>query len=104
MVRHQVAALNDVPVGGNKAFDVSGKSVLLCRSSSSVFAAENMCSHAYALLEGGKMKGAYLFCPLHGVRFDLRSGAPSGTLTKKSITVYQVSVEGDEVFVELPDA
>lgn len=104
MARHRVAALDDVPEGGNKAFDVLGKSVLLCRASTGVFAAENMCSHAYALLEGGKVKGAYLFCPLHGVRFDLRSGAPSGTLTKKSIAVYPVSVEGGEVFVEMPDA
>ncbi len=103
MARHRIAALADVPEGGNRAFEIGGKSVLLCRSSANVYAAENMCSHAFALLEGGKVKGPYLFCPLHGVRFDLRTGAPSGNLTKKSIAIYPVSVDGDEVYAELPD-
>jgi 3-phenylpropionate/trans-cinnamate dioxygenase ferredoxin subunit len=33
----------------------------------------------------------------------MRTGAPNGTLTKKPITVYPVSVEGDDVVVDLPD-
>lgn len=103
MARHRIAALAEVPEGGNKAFDVAGKSVLLCRSSSGVFAAENMCSHAFAFLEGGKIKGPHIFCPLHGVRFDLRTGTPSGNLTKKSIAVYPVTIDGDDVFAELSD-
>jgi 3-phenylpropionate/trans-cinnamate dioxygenase ferredoxin subunit len=104
MADHRIAALADVPEGGNKAFTINGKSVLLCRSSTGIFASENMCSHANALLEGGKIKGAYLFCPLHGVRFDLRNGSPSGNLTKKSIAVFAARIEDDQVFVELPDA
>ncbi|AUW60418.1 ferredoxin [Sphingobium sp. SCG-1] len=103
MTLHQVAALSDLPETGNKAFDVAGRSVLLCRSSTGLFAIENMCSHAYALLEGGKVKGPYIFCPLHGVRFDLRDGSPSGNLTKKPITVYAAQVADDQVYVELPD-
>jgi 3-phenylpropionate/trans-cinnamate dioxygenase ferredoxin subunit len=103
MARHRIAALGEVPEGGNRAFDVEGRSILLCRSSAGVFAADNICSHAFSYLEGGRVKGVYLFCPLHGVRFDLRSGAPSGNLTKKSLSVYPVRVEGDEVFAELPD-
>ncbi len=103
-MRHRIAALSDVPEGGNKAFEIGGRSVLLCRSTSGVFAVENMCSHALAHLEGGKIKGPHIFCPLHGVRFDLRTGAPNGTLTKKPITIYPVSVENDEIFAELPHA
>jgi len=103
MTRQRIAMLSDVPEGAGKAFDVAGRSVLLCRSAAGLFAAENMCSHALAHLEGGKVKGPYLFCPLHGVRFDLRTGAPSGNLTKKPIATYPVTVEGDEIFAELPD-
>jgi len=103
MAMQRVAALGDVPEGGNKAFDAGGKSVLLCRTAAGVFAVENMCSHQLAALEGGKVKGPHLFCPLHGVRFDMRTGAPNGTLTKKPITVYPVSIDGDDVMVELPN-
>ncbi|KQX17485.1 MULTISPECIES: Rieske (2Fe-2S) protein [unclassified Sphingomonas] len=103
MARHRVAALAELPENGNKAFDAGGASVLLCRSAAGIFAVENRCSHQLAGLEGGKVKGPHIFCPLHGVRFDLRTGAPNGTLTKKPIAVYPVSVEGDEVIVDLPD-
>ena len=102
MAQVRVAALDEVPEGGNRAFDVGGRSILLCRSSAGVFAAENMCSHAFATLEGGKVRGVHLFCPLHGMRFDLRTGAPSGQLTKKQIAVYPVTVEDGAVFVALP--
>lgn len=103
MAKQRVAALGDVPEGGNKAFDAGGKSILLCRTASGVFAVENMCSHQLAGLEGGKVKGAHIFCPLHGVRFDMRTGEPNGSLTKKPIAIYPVSVEGDDVLVEMPD-
>jgi 3-phenylpropionate/trans-cinnamate dioxygenase ferredoxin subunit len=103
MPRQRIAALAELPDTGNKAFDAGGRSVLLCRSAAGVFAVENMCSHQLAGLEGGKVKGVHIFCPLHGVRFDLRTGEPNGTLTRKPITVYPVSVEGDDVLVELPD-
>jgi len=103
MARQHIANLSDVPESGNRAFDVAGRSVLVCRSGAGVFAAENMCSHALSPLEGGKVKGPHLFCPLHGVRFDLRTGAPSGSLTKKPIATYKVTVEEDEIFAELPD-
>ncbi|ARR54513.1 ferredoxin [Rhizorhabdus wittichii DC-6] len=103
MAKQRIAALDDVPEGGNKAFDACGKSVLLCRTGAGVFAIENMCSHAFAHLEGGKVRGPHIFCPLHGVRFDMRTGAPNGTLTKKPIAVYPVSVEDGKIVVDLPD-
>lgn len=103
MAKQRIAALDDVPEGGNKAFDACGKSVLLCRTGAGVFAIENMCSHAFAHLEGGKVRGPHIFCPLHGVRFDMRTGAPNGTLTKKPIAIYPVSVEDGEIVVDLPD-
>ena len=103
MAKQRIAALDDVPEGGNKAFDACGQSVLLCRTAAGLFAIENMCSHAFAHLEGGKVRGPHIFCPLHGVRFDMRTGAPNGTLTKKPIAVYPVSVEDGEIVVDLPD-
>ncbi len=95
-----VAKLEDVPENGNRCFEVEGRKVLLCRTTVGVFAIENMCSHAYALLEGGRMRGAHIFCPLHGIRFDMRTGAPTGELTKKPIATWPASVEGDRIMVD----
>ena len=101
MAMTRIAALDDVPENGNRAFEINGQSVLVCRTSAGVFALENMCSHAYSLLEGGKVRGKYLFCPLHGMRIDLRDGSPSGQLTKKAVAVYPVMVEEGIVMAEI---
>ncbi|RYD66106.1 MAG: ferredoxin [Sphingomonadales bacterium] len=100
--RVRVAALADVAVGVSVPVEVEGRSLLVCRSASGVYAIENLCSHQLAKLEGGKLKGPHIFCPLHGVRFDMRTGAPNGTLTKKPINVYETTVEDDEVYAQLP--
>jgi 3-phenylpropionate/trans-cinnamate dioxygenase ferredoxin component len=98
----KLASLADLPETGSVAVAVAGRSVLVCRSSAGVFAVQNQCSHALSPLEGGKVRGPHIFCPLHGVRFDLRDGAPSGALTKAPITVYPVTLEGDDVLADLP--
>ena len=96
-----VAALSDVPDGGNRAFDVDGESILICRTKSGIFAAANKCSHAESALEGGIMKGSFLFCPLHGARFDLRDGSTKGQLTKTPIRTYPVRLDGERILVDL---
>jgi 3-phenylpropionate/trans-cinnamate dioxygenase ferredoxin subunit len=101
MARFRIAALADLPVGGGTALEVAGRSLLICRSGAGTFVIENRCSHQLAKLEGGKIKGAHIFCPLHGVRFDMRDGSPTGTLTKTPITVFESSIEDDVLFVEM---
>ena len=103
MALHRISAVSEIPEGSSRAFTIGARSVLICHSSAGMFAVENMCSHAYALLEGGKIKGPYIFCPLHGVRFDLRNGSPNGNLTKKPLAVYSLEIVGEEVFADLPD-
>jgi 3-phenylpropionate/trans-cinnamate dioxygenase ferredoxin subunit len=103
MSRRRIAALGDVPEGSNRAFDVGGRSILICRSSADLFASDNQCSHAFSHLEAGRVTGAFLFCPLHSVRFNLRNGKPSGNLTRRSLAVYPVHVEGGEIVADLPD-
>ena len=87
-----IIAEAELPIGTNRAFDVSGESILIARTAHGIFAIENRCSHAFQTLEGGKMKAVHIFCPLHGVRFDMRDGCPSGTLTDKPIRTWPVSI------------
>jgi len=102
MPRRALAAVADLPESGSRAVDVDGRSILLCRTSAGIFAVENMCSHAFSRLDEGKVKGPHIFCPLHGIRFDLRTGVPNGNLTRRLLTTYKVSIEDGDVFVDLP--
>lgn len=87
-----IASLDDIGLNSNKAFDVAGRSVLICRTVSGVYAVENLCSHQASNLEGGKVKAHFLFCPLHGARFDMRDGSTKGKLTKTSIATFETRV------------
>ena len=99
-----VARLADLPPDSNKAVRLGGQSVLLCRTATGVFAVENRCTHQLATLEGGRLRGNYLFCPKHGARFDLRDGSTVGTLAKSPIRTFAVQVEGEEIRLECADA
>jgi ketosteroid isomerase-like protein/nitrite reductase/ring-hydroxylating ferredoxin subunit len=85
--------LAEIPCGANRAFKTAGGSVLVCHTEAGLFAVANRCTHQLAALEGGKMRGPHLFCPKHGARFDLRTGAPVGPLAKSAIQTFSVRVD-----------
>ncbi|WP_454833193.1 Rieske (2Fe-2S) protein [Pseudomonas veronii] len=60
--------------GGKIVVEVGGHSILLCRLQGEVLAVQNRCTHAGSRLESGLVEEGSIRCPLHGVRFDLRSG------------------------------
>ena len=101
MALETVAKLADVPQKGTLPIEHGGEQIVLVRSEMGVFAVENQCSHAYQELHGGKVKKVFIFCPLHGVRFDLRNGCPSGNLTDNPIKAWHCEVPGDAIAVEL---
>lgn len=93
--RLRVIKLAELPLDSNKAFKLAGRSVLLCRTAAGLFAVDNRCSHQLAPLEGGRLRGHYLFCPKHSARFDLRDGSPAGTLAKDRIQNFAVEVDAE---------
>jgi 3-phenylpropionate/trans-cinnamate dioxygenase ferredoxin subunit len=97
----RVAALDEIPENGNRAFEIGGQEILIARTPMGVFAVGAICTHQYQKLEGGKMKACYIFCPMHGIRFDMRDGKPSGTLTDKPLPRWTTSVEDGQVYVDL---
>ena len=64
----------DLPDGGTIGVEVEGRKVLLHRAGGQLYALDNLCSHAGALLSRGQVDGCVVTCPLHGSRFDLRDG------------------------------
>jgi nitrite reductase/ring-hydroxylating ferredoxin subunit len=68
-----------------------------------VFATDDVCPHAFALLSTGFLEGYVIECPLHGAMFDVRSGK-SETATYKDLRTYAVEVREGELFVDLETA
>lgn len=97
----RVASVSEVPESSNRTFEVGGTSVLIAHAPMGLFAVGAICSHQSTQLEGGKMKACFIFCPLHGVRFDLRDGKPAGTLTDQPIPTFPVKVEGGDILIDV---
>ncbi len=94
-----VCAVADVPEGSAHRVVVDGTPVAVVHTEGEWFAVSDVCSHADVSLSEGEVDGCTLECWLHGSRFDLRTGEPSGPPAVTPIPVYGVSLEGDTVFV-----
>ena len=94
-----VAKTGDIEKGKCHPVEVEGHNVLIAQTKNGDFyAVENLCSHADAKLEGGRVRGNHIMCPLHGARFDLRDGS-HGPPAWAPIKTYALKVDGDDVCV-----
>jgi nitrite reductase/ring-hydroxylating ferredoxin subunit len=69
----------DLPGDSTHHVEVDGAPVLLSRSSDGELCAiSDVCSHEGGTLSEGRREGDTVVCPLHGSRFDLRTGKALG--------------------------
>jgi 3-phenylpropionate/trans-cinnamate dioxygenase ferredoxin component len=101
MTPRAVGSLRELEVGSVRRLDVDGVAVCLVRTSDAVHAVSDVCSHADVSLAEGELDGNTIECWLHGSRFDLVTGTPTGLPATAPVPVYPVTVDGDTVLVEV---
>ena len=101
MTRQRVASLSGLADESATRVDVAGTPVCLARTQGQVFAVNDICSHADVSLSEGDVEDGTVECWLHGSRFDLRTGAPTGLPATKPVATYPVTIEGDDVLVDV---
>ena len=97
----RVASLTDLPEEGAIRVELAGTPICLARSGGKVYALSDVCSHADVALSEGDVDNGTIECWLHGSLFDLATGAPSGLPAVKPVPTYPVTVEGDDVLVQM---
>ena len=97
----RACALSDVPEEGAIRVELAGKPVCVARSRGEVFAILDVCSHADVALSEGDVEDGKIECWLHGSLFDLRTGEPSGLPATRPVPTFPVTVEGDDVLVQM---
>ena len=100
----RVCSVSDVAPGTALAVDVEAADtdrVAVVRDGDDWNAVEDECSHASIPLSVGDVEGCEIVCWLHGSRFDLRTGKPSGPPATTPVAVYAVQVDGDDVLVDV---
>jgi 3-phenylpropionate/trans-cinnamate dioxygenase ferredoxin subunit len=65
------------------------------------YAIRDECSHASVALSEGEIDGCTLECWLHGSRFDLRTGRPTGLPATEPVPVYPVELRDGDIYVSL---
>ena len=98
----RVCSIDDLPTVGAVQAEVAGQRVAIVRDSAGdIHAIDDTCSHANVSLSEGDVEDGEIECWLHGSRFDLGSGQPTGLPATAPIAVYPVKIDGDDVFVSV---
>ena len=67
--------LKAIPEGEGRTFDIGGRRLAVFRGrDGTVFATQAACPHRGGPLADGLLGGGTLICPLHALKFDLRTG------------------------------
>ena len=97
----RAASLAEIPEEGAIRVELAGRPVCLARSGGKVYAIADVCSHADVALSEGDVEDGKIECWLHGSLFDLRTGKPTGLPATRPVPTFPVTVEGDDVLVQM---
>jgi 3-phenylpropionate/trans-cinnamate dioxygenase ferredoxin subunit len=101
MAYERACALSEVPTDEALAVTLGDLEVAVARDGDEVFAVENICSHAAVALSEGEVADCTVECWLHGSRFDLRSGKPTGLPATEPIATFPAEVRDGDVYVDI---
>ena len=102
--RHDVGSLEGFETGSARQVVVEGHAVCLVRSQDgSVHAIDDTCTHADVSLAEGEIDDGTIECWLHGSRFDLRTGEPTGLPATEAVAVHDIELDGERILVALKE-
>ncbi len=103
MTGTRICALDDLVDGQARRFDLGSAAIAVVRLGDEVHAIGDRCSHAnYSLSEGEVWpEERKLECPKHASSFSLVTGEPDTLPATRPVAVHTVTVDGDDVVVEL---
>ena len=95
-----VCGSSDLPVGARRLVEVADVEIALFNIGGSIFAINNRCPHRKGpLIRGYTDEEGGIKCPMHGWRFDLRTGQSNRPAHAQ---VYETKTERNTVFVAIP--
>ncbi|GAA3764485.1 non-heme iron oxygenase ferredoxin subunit [Plantactinospora mayteni] len=98
----RICSTEDVPKGTAISADVDGTEIAVVHAEDGNFyAVRDECSHAAVALSEGEVDGCTLECWLHGSRFDLRTGEPTGLPATEPVPVYPVEIRDGDIYLSL---
>lgn len=91
--------VQEIAEGTAKLVRMGGEEMAVFKSDGRLYGIQNICPHEGGQLCNGWIDGGQVVCPLHGYKFDLKTGACS-TDPKFKVKVFRLIVQGEQVAVE----
>lgn len=99
---HQAIVEDAFPDDDKLATVINGWHVLVVRIDGGFHAMNDRCTHAASSLSGGRIRRGAVMCPLHGARFELKSGKCLGG-AYADLRTFPTKVEDGALMVCVPD-
>ena len=96
----RVASISDLKHGENKVVFIEDEEIALFNVDGEFFAISNSCPHRGGPLGDGTLEGDIITCPLHGWRFNVKSGM-NEVMPNVKVQCYQVKIEGNDILISL---
>jgi 3-phenylpropionate/trans-cinnamate dioxygenase ferredoxin subunit len=99
-----VCSPSDIASGEARRFELDGQPVALVRIDDDFYAIGDICTHQRISLSEGEVHAdtREIECWKHGSTFSLETGEPDSLPATKPTPVFVVTVDGDDVFIEVP--
>lgn len=94
----RVCAVEELPEGEFRTVDVDGADAAVFHIEGQYYAIEDVCTHDGAPLTGGPVVGCEIFCPRHGAKFSLRTGAALTPPAYEPTAVFPVRIEDGVIY------
>jgi 3-phenylpropionate/trans-cinnamate dioxygenase ferredoxin subunit len=98
---HTLGTVDEVGPGEIKQYLVENRFVALCNVEGEFHAFEDVCTHQFTHLSEGEFTDSEVKCPLHGAKFDVKTGAAKSLPAVKPVPKHEVKVENGNVYVAL---
>ena len=95
----KVADVGELSPGDMKSVEVGEEQILIVNHGGDIYACDDICSHAYAVLSEGDLNGDEIECPLHGSAFNFITGEVLTPPADANIRTFEIRIEGRDVLV-----
>ena len=98
----KIATTAQIREGRSLLVSIEGDEVVLIQVEGQLYGIRNICAHQHIpKLHEGVINGHEVTCPMHGWKYDIRTGkSPTGQGT---VQTFPIKVAGVNVFIELED-
>lgn len=98
---HRVAEDGDITEDEPASVKIGEAQVGVFRVDGALYAIEDICPHAFALLSQGFVEGEEVECPLHEAVFHIPTGKCLREPAERDLVTYEVKVEDGAVYVRV---